>query len=262
MNRLDKQFQTLKGNDKAGVFFITAGDPDIQTTLNIMSAMADSGADVIELGMPFSDPMAEGPVIQRSSARALINKITLMDIFKLVERFRQNYDTPVVMMGYCNPVFQYGIEPFVRDAKSHGVDGFIIADLPFEEGETMETVCRRYGLALIYLLAPDFTERSQEILKASSGFVYVISQYSTTGAESADHVAAGTLTALRASTELPVCVGFGISSIETAKDFSKHADGVIIGSWLIREMEKASDKPETAGNLVRCVKSAICMNGK
>ena len=263
MNRLDQRFCDLKKkNDKAGVFFITAGDPDITTTFDVMLAMAQNGADVIELGMPFSDPMAEGPVIQRASARALKNNITLKDIFELVSRFRKQSDTPVVMMGYCNPVFQYGLETFVRDAGYHGVDGFIIADMPYEEGENLEAICRKNEMSLIYLLAPDFfPRRTEEILNASSGFVYVVSQYSTTGTETQHHVSPDTLTALRSKTMLPVCVGFGISSADKARHYCGYADGVIIGSWLIKEMETADDKAAAAGELVRSVKNVIRNNG-
>ena len=259
MNRLQKRFSELKQkNEKAAVFFITAGDPSIEETLRIMTALSNNHADVIELGMPFSDPMADGPVIQQSTARALQHNLHLDDIFKTVKLFRAQHETPVVLMGYFNPILRYGPEAFVRDAAAYGVDGFIIADVPFEEGEEFEQTCRQHSMSLVYLLAPDIDpQRTASILDASDGFVYVVAQYSTTGASSNGSVRPETIASLRKMTELPVCVGFGISSPEKARAYSEHADGVIIGSWLIREMQKSENKAETAGQIAQQVKQAV-----
>lgn len=259
MNRLQKRFWELKQrNEKAAIFFITAGDPTIEETQQIMTALSENHADVIELGMPFSDPMADGPVIQQSTARALQHNLHLDDIFKTVKSFRAQHETPVVLMGYFNPILRYGPEAFARDAATHGVDGFIIADVPFEEGEEFEQTCRQHDVSLVYLLAPDIDpQRTASILKASDGFVYVVAQYSTTGASSNGTVLPETIASLRRMTDLPVCVGFGISSAEKARDYSQHADGVIIGSWLIRELERSENKAEAAGRMARQVKLAI-----
>jgi tryptophan synthase alpha chain len=262
MNRLEQHFADVKSRgDKAAIFFITAGDPSLDETLDIMLSMAQNGADCIELGMPFSDPIADGSVIQRSTARAMKHKVTISDILKLVARFREHSQTPVVMMGYLNPVMRYGIEMLVKDCAAHGVDGLIIADLPYEEGEEIEAITKAHDVSLIYLLAPDIDpKRTEAIARASAGFVYCVAQYSTTGVESdgdEDAVLPETITSLQRMTDLTVALGFGISSLEKAEKMSQVADGIIIGSWLIKELETATDKPKHAGAFVRNVKSAI-----
>lgn len=244
---------------KAAIFFITAGDPSLETTLDIMIEMAKNGADCIELGMPFSDPIADGPIIQRSTSRALVNKITIKDIFKVTNCFREKHDTPVVMMGYYNPVMRYGLTELAKDCLENGVDGLIVADLPYEEGEEFEQVCKSQDVSLIYLLAPDIDpNRTREIVNVSSGFVYCVAQYSTTGSTNQkDMVLPETIRSLQQMTNLPVCVGFGISSLDKVKAMSRNADGIIIGSWLIKELEASQDKAKSAGLFVRKVKNAI-----
>ncbi len=259
MNRLEKHFADLKSRgDKAAIFFITAGDPSLDETLDIMLSMAKNGADCIELGMPFSDPIADGPVIQRSTARAMKHKVTISDILNLVKRFREKSETPVVMMGYLNPVMRYGVEALVSDCVRHGVDGLIIADLPYEEGEEIEAITKTFDVSLIYLLAPDIDpKRTEAIVRASAGFVYCVAQYSTTGVEneSEDNVLPETIMSLQGMTDLIVALGFGISSLEKAKAMSQVADGIIIGSWLIKELEAVDDKAHRAGSFVKNVKS-------
>ncbi len=260
MNRLEKHFAELKTRgQKAAIFFITAGDPSLKETLEIMQTMSDNGADCIELGMPFSDPIADGPVIRRATARALKNHVTIKDILDLVREFRKYSRTPVVLMGYYNPLIRYGIEALVRDCAAFGVDGLIVADLPFEEGEELERLAKASGVNLIYLLAPDIDPaRTEAILRASGGFVHCVAQYSTTGVESsADSVLPETIKSLQDMTSLPVAVGFGISSLEKVREMSETADGVIIGSWLLKELEKARDKAKTAAAFVSSVKSAL-----
>ena len=260
MNRIEKRFNELKANnEKALILFITAGDPSLEETLNIMEAMAQNGVDCIELGIPFSDPIADGPVIQRSTARALRNRVQLKDILNLVTVFRQNYATPVVAMGYLNPVIRFGEERFIREFSRAGGDGLIIADLPYEEGEEYEILCKNHNTSLIYLLAPEIgTARTKNILGASSGFVYCVSHYGITGTGAAlsanlKHISRS----LGQLTSLPLAIGFGISSDKTAREMSRYFNGIIIGSWLIEELERSTNKPETAAQFARRLKRAI-----
>ncbi len=260
MNRLDRHLKAKKERgEKAAIFFITAGDPTLEETLDIMRAMAENGADCIELGMPFSDPIADGPVIQRSTARALEHNVKLDDIFQLVRSFRLHSETPVVLMGYYNPIMRFGLERAVKDCRDFGVDGLIVADLPYEEGLQFERLTKKQKISFIYLLAPDIDpKRTQNIVRASRGFVYCVAQYSTTGVEGqSDSVLPETIESIKQMSNLPVALGFGISSIEKAKTMSQYADGIIIGSWLIKELETSQAKAETAGKFVKAVKSAI-----
>jgi tryptophan synthase alpha chain len=261
VNRLEYHLRALKSrNEKAAIFFITAGDPTVEDTLDIMLAMAANGADCIELGMPFSDPIADGPVIQQSTARAMKNNVTIKDIFELTRRFRTKSDMPVVMMGYYNPIIRYDMEKLIKECTFFGVDGLIIADVPFEEGEEIEKFCKKYGVCLVYLLAPDIDDkRTESIVRASSGFVYCVAQYSTTGIENQadDGVLPDTVKTLRRMTDLPIALGFGISTFEKAREASRLADGIIIGSWLIKSLESAADKAARAGTFVREIKAII-----
>ena len=261
MNRLDEHLRALMDKDeKALILFITAGDPDIKHTLDIMSAIAHNGADVIEIGIPFSDPIADGPVIQRSTARALKNGIHSDQIFDLIASFRESHSTPVVLMGYLNPILHYGIEDFIGAVEHAGGDGLIVADLPYEEGETIEQICKSKNIHLIYLLAPEIDkDRTKKILKASSGFVYCVSHFGITGPSGQNEWNTGkVLSALRRMTDLPLAVGFGISSTDRARKACKSADGVIIGSWLIEELEKSKDKAKTAAQFTRRLKKSLC----
>lgn len=259
MNRLDKHFSELKKNHKKVlILYITAGDPNMAATLNIMQALAENGVDCIELGIPFSDPMADGPVIQRASARALINKVNLQDILALVKSFRQSHNTPVVLMGYFNTILHYGLAAFIQEYQAAGGDGLIVADLPFEEGEEFEQLCRENNINLIYLLSPEpGTERTRNILAATSGFIYCISHYGITGQHVDNNQLAEIVQSLKGMTSLPIAVGFGISSLEQAQQAAQIADGVIIGSWLIKEMEQADDKPLLAGKFCKQLKQTI-----
>ena len=260
MNRLDKRFESLREHGKkAVILFVTAGDPDLPTTLDIIKALAANGTDCIELGIPFSDPIADGPVIQQSTARALANHITFHEIWNLVETFRKDYDTPIVLMGYLNPILRYGTERFVRDCRRCGVDGLIIADLPYEEGEELERICREQDVHLIYLLAPEeMNARTEKIVHATRGFLYLVSHYGTTGRQ--EHFQKNLkriVRSVRTLTSLPVAIGFGISSIQQARDAAEIADGVIVGSWLIRELEQSDTKTETAVQFVRRLRQAV-----
>jgi len=260
MNRLEKHFAELKArHEKALILYITAGDPSLAETFDIMKGLAAGGADCIELGVPFSDPIADGPVIQKAGQRALKNKINLHDILGIAKTFRQSYDTPLVMMGYYNPILRFGLQDFAKACKEHGIDGLIVADLPFEEGEEFEAICWQNGISLIYLLAPEMgNERTKSILQATSGFVYCVAYYGTTGTA---HAQNGRLddvvSSIKSMTDLPVAVGFGIDSCESAKEKANAADGIIIGSWLISELEKSGEKGKTALEFAGNVKKAI-----
>ncbi len=259
MNRLNTHFSQLKNkNEKALILYITAGDPNINTTFEIMKSLAENGVDCIELGIPFSDPMADGPVIQRASTRALKNDVNVDSIFSLVKRFRELYPTPLVLMGYFNTILRYGMETFVDAFKKAGGDGLIVADLPYEEGEEFENICKTRDISLIYLISPEIgSERTGNILSATGGFVYCISHYGTTGGESKTENLDGIINSIKSMTDLPVAVGFGISTIQQARNACRIADGIIIGSWLIKELEKTQDKTKVAGRFTKTLKQAI-----
>ncbi len=260
MNRLETHLNTLKQNQEKGlILYITAGDPDIDTTLDIMKAMADNGVDCIELGVPFSDPIADGPVIQRASNRALKNNVNIQKILDLVKSFRQTHNTPIVLMGYYNPVYQYGLEAFTKDLNTAGGDGLIMADLPFEESHDLAEQCTKYNISLIQLIAPELeNERTQKIIQASQGFLYCVSNYGTTGKgfHASDELK-NIIQSVRKSTNIPLAIGFGIASNLDAKAASQIADSVIIGSWLIAKLEKVENKADFAGEFVKTLKSTI-----
>ena len=260
MNRLETHFAELRRQQKkAAIYFITAGDPTLSDTLDIMRALADNGADCIELGVPFSDPIADGPIIQESTRRAMEQGVTLGQIFDLVKRFRNESALPVVLMGYLNPILRFGLEKFVIECNVSGVDGLIVADLPYEEGQELEQLTRDHHVNLIYLLAPDIDPlRTEAIVKASSGFIYCVAQYSTTGAAaSREYGVSETVKKIKEKSRLPVALGFGISSPEKAREMSRYADGIIIGSWLIKELERAQDKAERAEEFAREIQQII-----
>ncbi len=235
MSRIGKRLGDLRGaGRKALIPFVTAGDPDLDTTLDIMHGLVAGGADIIELGVPFSDPMADGPVIQRASERALDRGVRLADVLELVKRFRQrDADTPVVLMGY---------ERFADAAADVGVDGALVVDLPPEEAATLRIPLSAHGLDLIFLLAPTTTdERARRICAEASGYLYYVSLKGVTGAGNLqiDSVA-GRVAALRAITDLPIGVGFGIADRESATAVARVSDGVVIGSALVRRIEELS----------------------
>jgi tryptophan synthase alpha chain len=260
MNRLEQQFAQLRRhNQKAQTLFITAGDPDLESTLQIMQALADYGAHILELGIPFSDPIADGPAIQRSSQRALQNHVHIPQILGLVSKFRKTHSTPVILMGYYNPLLRYGLEQFVVDCHLKGVDGLIIADLPFEEADLLAEACRQEEVSLIFLVAPEKGgERAKKIAAASSGFIYCVSHYGTTGQSDLSGTDLDVVIgSLRSMTDLPIQVGFGISSLKAVQEACRFADGVIIGSWLIRTLEESVDKAAAAGEFAKIVSQAL-----
>ncbi len=223
-------------NGKAFIPFITAGDPTLAGTEQLVYAMEEAGADLIELGIPFSDPTAEGPVIQEANIRALSGGVTTDRIFALVSKIRQNTQIPLVFMTYANVVFSYGTERFVKTAKEAGINGLILPDVPFEEKEEFDSVCKEFGLEFISLIAPTSHDRIKMIAKEASGFVYCVSSLGVTGVRSEITTDIGAMTALvkEANPDIPAAIGFGISNPETAAKMAEKADGVIVGSAIVK----------------------------
>jgi tryptophan synthase alpha chain len=248
MSRIKNTFAALAAQGKKGLIpFITAGDPNPEQTVEFMHALAKGGADVIELGVPFSDPMADGPVIQRSSERALARGVTLKSVLADVKRFRQTDDkTPVVLMGYANPIERMGADAFAKAAQEAGVDGVLVVDYPPEEAESFGATMREAGIDPIFLLAPTSTdERVAAVGKIASGYVYYVSLKGVTGAANLDVSSiASKIPAIKSHVPLPVGVGFGIRDAQTARAVADVADAVVIGSRLVQLLEEA--KPDAA----------------
>lgn len=226
--------------------YIMAGDPSLETTEQIIRAFAEIDVDLIELGMPFSDPVADGPVIQRASERSLRRGLTLKGLMELVKKLRSELNTPIVVMTYYNLFFRYGLEQFARDAAAAGVDGAIVPDLPVEEAEEFQAALDAQGLALIYLVAPTSTdERIVKMAKLARGFVYYVSRTGVTGlrADISSDLETN-LKRLRSLVNLPVAVGFGVSTPEQARSISQHADGVVMGSAIVKVIEETGQNQD------------------
>ena len=257
MNRVKSLFTGLKREKKkAFIVYITAGYPDISVTEKLITELDKSGADLIEIGIPFSDPLADGPTIQRASYRALSKGITIRAIFAMVRRVRRKTSIPIVFMTYYNPVSRYGSGRFVRDAKKAGADGIIVPDLPPEEGSELIRQARKADFATIFLAAPTSTgQRLGKIAKTSTGFIYYVSLTGVTGARKRlPGDITGNVKKLRKITDKPVCVGFGISEPRQAKRIAHLADGIIVGSAVIRVIEKAYGKKKFYAKVGRFVK--------
>lgn len=243
MARIQTTFSTLIANNrKALIPFITAGDPDPELTVPLMHALVAGGADIIELGVPFSDPMADGPTIQRASERALAHGVSLRHVLRLTAEFRQkDKRTPVVLMGYANPIEAMGLDVFAAEAKAVGVDGVLVVDYPPEEAGRFARAMREHQMDPIFLIAPTTSEaRVAEIGKLASGYVYYVSLKGVTGAKTLDvDAVAARLPMIRQRTGLPVGVGFGIRDAETAGAMAKVADAVVVGSRIIEQIEQA-----------------------
>ena len=257
MGRIEAVFQELKTGGKKGLIpFVTAGDPDLSSTLPILHALVESGADIIELGIPFSDPMADGPVIQRASERALANGMSLLKCLNIVQEFRlTNQFTPIVLMGYANPIEHMGIEVFTEKAKEAGVDGVLVVDYPPEECTEFSGILKKSGLSPIFLLAPTSSqERINHVSQASSGYIYYVSLKGVTGASNVNIAEVATITdQIRAQTTTPLAIGFGIRDAESAKKLSQSADAVIIGSKLVQILEESSSDTR-----LQSLKSFVC----
>ena len=232
---MNKRIAEAFANGKAFIPFLTCGDPSLEVTEQLIYAMEEAGADLIELGIPFSDPTAEGPVIQAANVRALSGGVTTDKIFDMVKRLRQNTKIPMVFMTYANVVFSYGTERFIQKAASLGMDGLILPDVPFEEKEEFDSVCKKYGLDLISLIAPTSHERIAQIAKEAEGFVYCVSSLGVTGMRSAITTDIGAMVQLvKAAKDIPCAVGFGISTPEQAAAMAAKSDGAIVGSAIVK----------------------------
>ena len=255
MSRIQEAFR----NHKAFISFITCGDPDLLKTGELVRAMAENGADLIELGIPFSDPTAEGPVIQEANVRALAGGVTTDKIFAFVAELRKDVSIPLVFMTYANVVFSYGSDRFLSRCSECGIDGLILPDVPFEEKEEFDTVCRKYGVDLISLIAPTSDNRIAEIAKDAGGFIYVVSSLGVTGVRSEIRTdIAAIVRHIKANTDRPCAVGFGISTPEQAGKMAALSDGAIVGSAimkLIAQYGKDSVKP--VSDYVREMASAV-----
>lgn len=255
MSRISEAFQ----NRKAFIPFITCGDPDLETTKSVVREAVKNGADLIELGIPFSDPTAEGPVIQGANLRALSTGVTTDKIFDLVRELRLDVKIPMVFMTYANVVFSYGAERFISTCKEIGMDGLILPDLPFEEKEEFEPLCNQYGVDLISLIAPTSENRIAMIAKEAKGFIYLVSSLGVTGTRSEITTdLASIVRVIRDNTDIPCAIGFGISKPEQAKRMSQIADGVIVGSAIIKIIEQyGQEAPSPVGDYVKEMKEAI-----
>ncbi len=255
MSRISEAFK----NKKAFIPFITCGDPSLEVSEQLVVAMAQAGADLIELGIPFSDPTAEGPVIQAASTRALAGGVTTDKIFQMVRRLRKTVQIPMVFMTYANVVFSYGTERFVKTAADIGMDGLILPDVPYEEKEEFDSVCRVYGLDLISLIAPTSHERISMIAREASGFVYCVSSLGVTGMRSEITTDVGQMVSLvKAEKNIPCAIGFGISNPQQAREMARVSDGVIVGSAIVKLCgEYGQDCVPYVADFVKKMKAAV-----
>jgi tryptophan synthase alpha chain len=263
MNRIDVLFKRLKKErKKALIVYITAGDPSLRVTERLMAELEKCGTDLIELGIPFSDPLADGPTIQKASQRALLKGVDIRSILKTARRARKKAKLPTVFMTYYNPVFRYGLENFVRDSKASGIDGVIVPDLPPEEAKELIDISKKRDFAVIFLAAPTSTKKRLEVIASKSrGFIYYVSLTGTTGARKRlpgdiiKHVSG-----LKRITKKPVCVGFGVSNASQAGRIARIADGVIVGSAVIKIIEANIGKStlyKNVGRFVRGIAEAV-----
>ena len=255
MSNIKKAFE----NKKAFIPFITCGDPDLATTKEIVKEAAKAGASLIELGIPFSDPTAEGPVIQAANIRALEGGVTTDKIFDFVKDLRKEVTVPMVFMTYANVVFSYGADAFIKTCSEIGIDGIILPDLPFEEKEEFLNDCHKYGVDLISLIAPTSENRIAMIAKEAEGFLYIVSSLGVTGTRSEIKTDLESIVkVVRENTDIPCAIGFGISTPEQAKKMSAISDGAIVGSAIIKIMEKyGKESPKYVGEYVKSMVDAI-----
>ncbi len=255
MSNIRKAFE----DGKAFIPFITCGDPDLRTTEAAVRAMAANGADLIELGIPFSDPTAEGPVIQGANVRALAGGVRTDMIFEFVNRLRRDLSIPMVFMTYANVVYSYGAEKFISTSQEIGIDGLILPDIPYEEKGEFLPLCHQYGVDLISMVAPTSEERISRIAKDAEGFLYIVSSLGVTGTRSEITTdLASIVQVVRENTDIPCAVGFGISTPEQAKAMADLSDGAIVGSAIIKLLEKyGAEAPEQIGAYVNTMKKAV-----
>lgn len=256
MNRIKSAF----ANGKAFIPFVTCGDPDLATTKKIVLEMVKNGANLVELGIPFSDPTAEGPVIQGANLRALSGGVTTDDVFELVRELRKETDVPLVFMTYANVVYSYGTDKFLDKAKEVGMDGLILPDVPFEEKEDFAPACKAHDMALISLIAPTSNDRIKMIASEADGFLYCVSSLGVTGTRSEINTDLAKMIELvrEANSDIPCAIGFGISNPEQAAKMAKIADGVIVGSAIVKKIaEHGKDSAPVVGDFVKEMVDAI-----
>ncbi len=255
MSNIKKAFE----NGKAFIAFVTCGDPDLETTKNVVIEAEKNGADLIELGIPFSDPTAEGPVIQGANIRALNGGVTTDKIFDFVKDVRLSVSVPMVFMTYANVVFSYGAEKFISTCSDIGIDGLILPDLPFEEREEFLPICNKYGVDLISLIAPTSENRIAMITKEAEGFIYIVSSLGVTGTRTKIETdVASIVNVVRENTDIPCAIGFGISTPEQAKKMASVSDGAIVGSAIVKIIEKyGKNSPQYVGEYVKSMKDAL-----
>lgn len=254
MTRIEQKFQDLRAaNRKAFIPFITAGDPDLATTKELILALDRAGADIIEVGVPFSDPIADGPVIQRATERALAAGTTLKAILKLGKEVREKSQVPLLIMSYYNPLLRYGLERMARDLKASGYDGVLASDLTVEESDSFVRIMSAAGLNTVFLVAPTSSpERIRKIAAASTGFLYAVSRTGVTGeSQELSSELRGFLQELRRHTNVPIAVGFGISRPEHVRAVWQEADGAVVGSALVRVVEENSGRKDVADEIAR-----------
>lgn len=246
-------------NGKAFIPFLTCGDPDLDTTGKIIRAMAENGADLIELGIPFSDPTAEGPVIEDANIRALSGGVTTDKIFDFVRNIRKDVSVPMAFMTYANVVFSYGAEKFISTCAQIGIDGLILPDLPFEEKDEFDPICKKYDVDLVSLIAPTSENRIAMIAKSASGFVYVVSSLGVTGVRQEIKTDIGAMvTLVKENTKIPCAVGFGISTPEQAAKMAAVSDGVIVGSAIVKIIgQYGENSAPYVGDYVKSIKDSI-----
>ena len=255
MNRIYKAFE----NKKAFIGFLTAGDPVIDKTVDYILDMEQAGASLIEIGIPFSDPIAEGPTIQEANVRALKNKVTTDDVFEMVKKVREKSDIPLCFMTYLNVVFHYGYDEFFKKCQEVGIDGIILPDLPYEESQEVKDVCYNYDVTLISMIAPTSKDRVEMIAKEAKGFVYCVSSLGVTGTRSEITTDIGAMVKLvKKAKDIPCAVGFGISTPEQAKKMATSADGVIVGSAIVKIIAKyGREAAQPVFEYVKSMKDAI-----
>lgn len=235
MSRISKAFE----KEKAFIAFITGGDPDIETSYELIRTMAASGADIIEIGIPFSDPIAEGPVIQEASLRALKSGTTTDSLFDMVKKLRNEIDIPLIFMTYMNPIYVYGTDRFMKKCAETGIDGVIVPDVPFKEKAELNSQCKAYGVDLISMIAPTSKERIEMIAREAEGFIYCVSSLGVTGVRSEIKTDIGSMVShVKAVTDVPCAVGFGIATPEQAKKMAALSDGAIVGSAIVKLVAK------------------------
>jgi len=258
VSRIEKRFKTLKNENRAGlVTFTTAGDPDYDISLNILKGLPGAGADIIEIGMPFSDPMADGPAIQEASIRALKGKMSLGKTLNMVASFRKNdQDTPIILMGYYNPIYIYGVDKFLEDALAAGIDGLIIVDLPPEEDSELAIPAKSAGMAMVHLATPTTDQaRLGQILKNGSGFLYYVTIAGITGTAKPDLGSVKkALDNFRQVTDIPMAVGFGIKTPEDAARFAEFSDAVVVGSAIVDIIKQNIANSELESRVLSFVK--------